>query len=65
MKVTILTRSALSPSRSLARLIVAGELVVFQMKAPVHVVNTVGDLISVSHHPQVEGLRKKYSKSLI
>merc|ERR1719219_2019018 len=50
--------SDLSPqSPSLAGLVVARQLVVFQVEAPVHVVNTVRDLVSIRHHPQVERFR--------
>ena len=44
---------------SLAGLVVAGQLVVLQVEAPVHVVDAVRDLVGVRHHPQVEGLRRK------
>ena len=46
--------------RGLARLVVAGHLMVLEVEAPVHVVNRVRNLILVSHHSQIEGL--KYTK---
>ena len=41
----------------LSRLVVAGHLMVLEVEAPVHVVNRVRDLILVSHHSQIEGLK--------
>ena len=43
--------------QGLARLVIAGHLMVLEVEAPVHVVNRVRNLILVSHHSQVEGLK--------